>query len=231
MRELSQLLAISTLIDAYNMELAVVDGTSAACKPFLFLSLPAEIRNKIYRLCLTNVVRVNTSPYRTYDSHNEPTVEVCIALLRVNRQLHDEASTLLYTLNRFQAHPSFLTDVPYLLTSSKSLHSTRYCRLIRRYHICVRLDCDPFWTTEKLVAAFNELEELVVEAWQAAYGTCGYAALRGFAEIRGVKKARVEGAVTREFAEWLEMTMQSPMGSFVPKWKEEAWNVWQEGNR
>jgi hypothetical protein len=69
-----------------------------------FLSLPSELRNKIYELVLVDQESINpwTRPY--------PFRPLTPELLRANRTIHREASSLLYAQNRFNltAHDSEL---------------------------------------------------------------------------------------------------------------------------
>ncbi|KAF2124811.1 hypothetical protein P153DRAFT_301778 [Dothidotthia symphoricarpi CBS 119687] len=67
----------------------------------LLLSLPSELRDRVYSFALTSAFPFwwpNTSPLK----HN-----VGVSLLRVNRQVHDEAAKVLYQGNKFLfTHPS-----------------------------------------------------------------------------------------------------------------------------
>lgn len=90
--------------------------------------------------------------------------------------------------------------------------SARVVALMRRFHLRVRLDCDPNYSGEALVRAFSGIEELEVEVFQASYGNSDFHVLELFAGIRGVRRARVFGSVAREFASWLEGCMESAVG-------------------
>lgn len=62
----------------------------------------------------------------------------------------------------------------------------------------------------------------------------GNAVLMLFSGIRGVKKARVVGSVQREFAEWLEESMESVIGTPIADKDVSGFvrrEVWGAGNR
>ena len=82
---------------------------SRPASTFPFLRLPGELRNKIYELCLRD--NVTTRHYVFYLASDEPTSEnsppkrkafkpneVSPQLLRVNKQIHAEAHSILYQL-------------------------------------------------------------------------------------------------------------------------------------
>ena len=71
----------------------------------------------------------------------------------------------------------------------------------------MRLDVDPRFSEEAATAAFTGAEVLTIRATEPAWRSAGNAALMLFQGVRGVGKARVEGSVDREFAEWLEERM------------------------
>jgi len=60
-----------------------------------FLKLPSELRNRIYELCLLHEEPIN--PWIDYNQRHELTP----GLLRANKTIHREASSLLYAQNRF----------------------------------------------------------------------------------------------------------------------------------
>ncbi|KAK4451261.1 hypothetical protein QBC34DRAFT_424111 [Podospora aff. communis PSN243] len=70
-------------------------------RPFEFLQLPGEIRNRIYRLLL-----VQSDPIENFLIHNpfppyigSPHVNLCGQLLRTCREIHSEATSILYGEN------------------------------------------------------------------------------------------------------------------------------------
>ena len=100
----------------------------------------------------------------------------------------------------------------------------------------MRLDADPYYTPEAVEKAFSGCEELVVEVFTASFGVAGYAVLvDGFGGVRGIKRARIKGSVGDEFRSWLQMAMQSPVGTEVEQWNgEKGWagggqyDVWRQ---
>src|SRR5436190_16020525 len=60
-----------------------------------FFSLPGELRNRIYELRL-----VHQEPIYPWTDYN-PRLGLTLALLRANKTVHREASSLFYAQNRF----------------------------------------------------------------------------------------------------------------------------------
>jgi len=87
--------------------------------------------------------------------------------------------------------------------------------MIRRFHIRVRLDCDPYYKREAVKEVFSGAEQLEVEVFRSSWGVGGYESLEGFVEIRGVGRARVHGSLGAKFARWLEGCMESKEGAEV----------------
>ena len=211
--------------------MALLTKTFEDKKPFPFLQLPGELRNKIYALLLTNNTVVKTGAYRGPDSEDTP-LSITVSVLRASRQTYAEAMPLLYSLNRFQAHPSLLTSLPFLADANRPVMSPIYLSLIRKYHIAVRLDCDPFWTSDDLDRAFSGIEELAVEGWQASFSENNNSNLLLFSSVRGVGRAIVYGVgLSLEFTRWLEATMESTETDIDTPWNTAEWNVWEYRNR
>jgi len=170
------------------------------------LALPGEIRNAIYHLLLVLDNTPATSPgQRAIQSKTSSTLAP--ALLSTCRQIHAEATPILYTLNTFTAHPSLLSSFPHLIHPSRPIGNASVTKRIVRWTITVRLDVDPRFSEEAATAAFTGAEVLTIRATEPAWRSAGNAALMLFQGVRGVGKARVEGSVDREFAEWLEERM------------------------
>ena len=199
---------------------------------FPFLELPGELRNQIYCILLKNTTAVRSSAHRSSDYSQTP-ISISASILRVSKQIYAEAMPLLYTLNHFNAHPTLLNGLPYLADSSRPVISAACSSLIRRFHLAVRLDCDPYWTTDDLIKAFSGVDELEVEAWQASFGVCDFSVMFAFSNIRGVGRARVRGySIPSEFARWLEAAMESSREEDAVLWDQGTqWNVWDNGNR
>ncbi|MCJ1238464.1 hypothetical protein MMC14_006453 [Varicellaria rhodocarpa] len=174
-----------------------------------FLDLPSEIRNVIYQLLLTHDTPIQAYTFQNLSPREHTCLNLHPAMLLLCHKIHDEASSILYGCNRFQAHPSWLTDVTFAVYPNRPIMSTRYIAFIRRFHLRVRLDCDPFYTPAKLAEAFSGLDELEVEVFQTSFGASDYRVLECFSVVRGVKRAKVHGSVRKPFSDWLEKIMQS----------------------
>jgi hypothetical protein len=70
-----------------------------------FLSLPSELRNRVYELCL-----LNQEPIDPWIDHNQRQ-EFTPGLLRANKTVHREASSLFYAQNRFDFTTANSEDV------------------------------------------------------------------------------------------------------------------------
>ena len=176
--------------------------------PLPFQDLPAEIRNQIYHLLLTH-----KTPILTISSHKlgppSPTLlGLHPNLLLTCKKIYKEGSSILYSENMFQAHPTFLTDSIFALDPSRPIGNAHLVAQIRCFHIRVRLDCDPYYTPEAVRKAFSGLENLQIEVFRSSFGLCGYDALDGFAGVRGVKRAKVYGSIDPIYARWLEELME-----------------------
>ncbi|KAK0123622.1 hypothetical protein ONS95_008638 [Cadophora gregata] len=171
-----------------------------------FTDFPGEIRNSIYNHLL--VLPALATPRRLGDPPLYPQI------LSVCRQVHEEAKQILYGCNTFLAHPNLLGALPRLRLYYDSIHSRSLISLIQRFHIRVRLDCDPNFSTEKAAKCFTGVEELSIEVFQAQYGSSDYKVLRLFEGIRGVRRAIVYGSVAGfpDYVEWLQDAMKTPEG-------------------
>ena len=169
-----------------------------------FLSLPGEIRNQIYNYLL--ILPSLSTPRLLGDPPLHPEV------LLLNYLIHSEACEILYGSNTFLAHPSLLNSLPRLRLYYDPIYSPSLISLIRKYHIRVRLDCDPNFSAEKAKEAFSGVEELTIEVFEAQYGSSGYKVLSLFEGVRGVKKARIYGSIATfpEHVEWLQCSIMSP---------------------
>ncbi|KAF2238833.1 hypothetical protein EV356DRAFT_563533 [Viridothelium virens] len=209
------------------MSAALLSATAASQKattptttttPFPLLALPLEIRLLIYQHALTHpslptLRRLSTQAHCS--DYVLPALPVSPALLLTCRLINSEATPVLYGANTFAAHPSLLTSLPYLVRPSAPIRDPAVARRIRRWWVHVRLDTDPAWEAAEVCAAFDGCEELEVEVFQAQFASCGYAVLRRFEGVRGVRTARVCGSVEEGFARWLEGVMMSGVGERV----------------
>ena len=180
-----------------------------------FLDLPGEIRNQIYRQLL--IVAPLSIPRFLGDPLIYPQI------LSTCRKVHEEAKQILYSCNTFLAHPNLLSGLPRLRLYYDSISSLTLISLIQRYHINIRLDCDPNFSMAKATDAFSGVEELTVEVFQAQFGSSDYKVLRLFEGVRDVKRARVYGSVTAfpEYVSWLEAAIVTPKGNTVEVFDKE----------
>ena len=75
-------------------------------RPCTFLALPGEIRNRIYQFAL-----VTARPFAVQLQWSRP---LDTALLRVNRQILDEASGIFYAENTFRFPEALFVEAPIL---------------------------------------------------------------------------------------------------------------------
>ena len=181
------------------------------------LCLPAELRTPIYILLLTLPTSAPQSRalLPPLDSLNldppQPTHRT--AILTASRLINREATHLLYYLNTFLAHSTLLTSLPsHVLNPSIPILSHAYTKMIKKWHIHVRLDIDARFTEAQVTDAFSGAEELVVECSEAMFRSSGCGVLMSFRGIRGVKDAMVKGNVEDGVKEWLEKRMRRPIG-------------------
>ena len=74
---------------------------------FPFLLLPPELRNSVYHYCLVTSSAIDLCALRTNRAERPrlPDVGLFPRILQLNRQVHDEASSILYKQNFFFAQP------------------------------------------------------------------------------------------------------------------------------
>lgn len=169
-----------------------------------FMDLPGEIRNEIYDQLL--IVPALSTPQLLGDPPLYPQI------MAVCRRIYNESKQVLYGCNTFLAHPNLLSGMPRLRLYYDTISSPTLIALIRKFHIRVRLDCDPNFSAKKASIAFTGVEELTIEVFQAQYGSSDYKVLKLFESVRGVKRARIYGSVTAfpGYVEWLQDTMMTP---------------------
>jgi hypothetical protein len=190
-----------------------------------FLNFPGEIRNQIYTLLLV-------IPYKFFIFHPSVSYRVHPQILAVCRQVHTEARQILYGSNTFIADSALLTPLPQLTIHHPKVYSSCLVSLIRRYHIRVRLDCDPHYTYDVARESFSGLEALTIEIWQAQFGSSDHEVLRLFEGVRNVKNLQIIGSVSRfpDYIEWLHKRITSDEGSGVDNFdgdpmKDDVWTV------
>lgn len=207
-------------------------GQSDTCH---LLALPAELRIAIWEHLLVvshslpaSVRAIAAQPStRSSPSATHPSA----AILRACKQIHAEATPILYGTNTFLAHASLLAALPRLLiapatssastaiankTFSRPVVHARVTALIRRFYLPVRLDTDPGFTRETVEQCFSQCEVLALDVFQAIYGGCDFGVLRLFEGVRGVGRAVVGGSVgDGRYARWLEECMMAPSGQEI----------------
>ncbi|KAI2641755.1 hypothetical protein GGS26DRAFT_586152 [Hypomontagnella submonticulosa] len=192
----------------------------ASPKTSLFLALPLEIRLEIFaHLLIIPPDAPPPSQYQKWPVHTGASTPPLLhpAILRTCQQLHAEALPLLYQHNTFLAHNALLTSLPRLRRTYDPVVSSRLSGLIRRFHVCVRLDAEPGYDEAAAAAQLSGKEEVVLEAWQAMWRGSGPDVLRLFEGVRGVRRAKVIGSVSgfEEYALWLEQAMMHEVWATV----------------
>lgn len=134
--------------------------------PLSFLDLPGEIRNEIYKELL--LIHPHSTRRILGDRPIYPQI------LIVCRKVHKEASQILYGENTFLAHHSLLAGMPRLRLYYDAVIDQRLIAQISRYHIRVRLDCDPQYSAAKVQEAFTGIDELTIEVLQSQFGGSDY---------------------------------------------------------
>ena len=114
----------------------------------------------------------------------------------------------------------------------------RVAKLIRRFHIFVRLDTDPRYSARQVEESFNLVDELHIDVFQSMYGSCDFSVLSLFEGVRGVKRVKIDGSLgDRRYANWLADAIKLPLGEVPEPFHEEyvggvkAWDAWTHGSR
>ncbi|KAK2000345.1 hypothetical protein LX36DRAFT_654494 [Colletotrichum falcatum] len=164
-----------------------------------FLDLPLEIRLDIYTHLLLHppIDKLNIA---------RPVTRLHPAILSASRQTHAEGTPILYSKNIFLAHATLLASFPRLRPWYPPIRERSVLSHIRRFHIRVRLDCDPAFDASAAVAAFSGVDELVIEVWQAVFQGADHATLRVFEGVRGVRDVKIYGSIMglEGYVRWLE---------------------------
>ncbi|TWU77604.1 hypothetical protein ED733_007880 [Metarhizium rileyi] len=179
------------------------------------LSLPLELRLQIYTLLLL------LPPYSKHSIH--PT-SVHAAILRTSRQVHAEASPLLYTQNVFLAHPSLLTSFPRLRENYPPVKEDLAIARIRRFRLLIRLDCDLPYSRETAAKALSHMDEVIVDVAQAVFLGAGCENLRVLEDVRGVGRVVIRGSTTgfERYADWLQGVMEAEKAHVAAYMDEEV---------
>lgn len=213
----------------------------------LLLQLPPEIRNQIWDLLLVQNIHLKRgTPYHTIPDESKRRTRFCANVLRTCKQINAEGTPILYGENVFQAHRSLLATLPSLVLHLASdpvccppVTNSRVVKLIRRFHVFVRLDTDPRFSASQVEESFNGADELHIDVFQSMYGSSDFSVLKLFEGVRGVGKAKIEGSLgDRRYADWLAGVLMLPLGAEPrePFWEEfvggnPAWHAWAQGSR
>ena len=210
------------------------------------LTLPAELRNQIWR----HILIQDTGTQSLLPVHRPLTTprdvpRFCANVLRTCKQINTEGTPILYAENIFSAHTNLLASLPSFLLSIRPRRLSlppvvcgRVVKLIRRYHVFVRLDTDPRFSRSQVEESFNHADSLEIEVFQSMYGSSDFTVLRLFEGVRGVGKVDIHGSLgDRRYADWLEAAMQlNPGDDPAPFWEkyvggQRAWDAWSHGTR
>ena len=189
--------------------------------PFPFTLLPCEIRLEILRHALTHDTPIRTNSCHQLGPPRPTLLHLTPALLLSSRGAYEEGVPILYGENTFQAHPQILSSSIFAIDPNRTVIAPHCKALIKRWHVRVRLDCDPYYAAEEVTRCFDDCDMLEVEVFRSSWAIGGYDALEGFCGVRGVKRARVHGSVGKSFARWLEGCMMSQVGATVREWEGE----------
>ncbi|KAI9716280.1 MAG: hypothetical protein M1812_005505 [Candelaria pacifica] len=104
-------------------------------KPFPFLKLPSELRNEVYRIVLFSGRETPSEHRLCEDKSEEGPKDSRLRLLRANRQIHEEATVVLYGEVTFlveisESHIHFLNH-----NYSETEFNFGYLSLIKKIHI------------------------------------------------------------------------------------------------
>ncbi|KAI9872137.1 MAG: hypothetical protein M1830_002031 [Pleopsidium flavum] len=206
------------------------------------LEIPGEIRNKVYReLLITDKVRNKDG--------------ICIlepAILRTCRQIHKEASTILYGENKwvvftfnFHGFVGAWKRAGFPILSTNHINSIQSPALkvdyrdhyflhqyAQEYFVVTEYDlpaiCRAFWGDQKLDHAeftitLNVRDESCRREMQLQL-------LDPFREVRGVGGVKVVGAQPSSWAEQLQVVMKTPLTKFEDVY-ERAYTYQQRGDK
>lgn len=182
-------------------------------KKTTFFDLPPEIRNEVYAYLLL----LGPPKYLLDFSAREP---IYPQILRASRQTYAEALPILYRQNTFYAHPSRLDRLPQIrrwLDPVAGEEMERVRKMIRRFHISMRLECDAHFSAEEAETAFNGKDALTIQVYASQFRGSGGDVLRLFEGVRGVRTVDIYGEVSNwpKYVKSLREAMMSPLGAVV----------------
>jgi hypothetical protein len=208
--------------------------------------LPPELRNQIWSLLLIQNTRQHYGSFVLIDLEaSKQRSRFCANVLRTCKQINAEGTPILYGENIFSAHRNLLATLPSFVLDLRSepiccrpVLSMRVAKLIRRFHVFVRLDTDPRYSPRQVEESFSGVDDLHIDVFQSMYGSCDFSVLSLFEGVRGVKRVKIDGSLgDRRYANWLADTIKLPPGQVPEPFHEEcvggvkAWDAWTHGSR
>jgi len=178
-------------------------------QPFPFLSLPPEIRNKIYRYLLTRAGPIR-SPHRPRQYARPSNVQPCI--LATSRQIHNEAVRILYQENSLEI---YVSDAVYMPAA--------HVELVERWSVLLDVGMVTRARVEELVARLGRVSELRVEIpWKVTPARMHMVKVKRlmepFRRLRGVGRVEFVGCMKPWAAIDLKRLMESPADvRFAPR--------------
>ena len=187
--------------------------------PFPYDLLPCEIRLQILRNLLTHSTFIYTNSSHQLGPLYPTPLSLSPDILLASKRAYADAIHILYGENTFQAHPQYLASSVFAIDPTRLVTAVHCIKLIKRWHVRVRLDCDLYYQPEDLRACFDGCDSLEVEVFRSSWGKGDYEALTGFQRVRGVKRACVHGSVGEAFAKYLETCMMNRSGQEADPWE------------
>jgi hypothetical protein len=182
-------------------------------QPFPFLSLPPEIRNKIYRYLLTRSGPIR-SPHRPRQYAIPTNLHPCI--LAANRQIHNEALRILYQENALEIYVSDAVYAP-----------AGRMEWVERYSVLLDVGMVTRGQVEEVVERLVEwgsVRDLRVEIpWKATPARMHMVKVKRlmepFRRLRGVGRVEFVGCMKPWAAMDLKRLMESQVGvRYAPCW-------------
>lgn len=155
---------------------------------FPFLDIPAEIPNVVIRLLLTHNASILARSCNNLKPPRPVSLGLTSSLCLLSRAVHAEAISILYGENIFQAYPTFLTASVFAMDPERPVSSLRCISHIRKWHVRVRLDCDPYYKPAIIAQMFTNAHELEIEVFRASWGIGSYDPVEGFTRMRCEKR-------------------------------------------
>lgn len=186
----------------------------ATRQPIGFFDLPGEIRNQIYAHLLVIPAPKYLDSILSYHEPMYPSI------LRVSKQTYSEALPILYRQNTFYAHPSRLERLPQIrrwLDPVAGPGRERVQKMMDRFHISVRLECDAHFEKGEAERAFTGRDALTIQVYASQYHGSGGDVLRLFEGVRAVRNVDIYGNVDQwpKYVASLRKAIMAPEGTEV----------------